>query len=605
MLTVFVATYNGAHTLPRSLDAYCRLQSPEGSWRLVIVDNGSSDETKHIIDSFSDRLPLTYIFEPARGKNSALNSGLSHLQGDLAVFTDDDVLPKPAWLVELRRAADSHGSFSIFGGTVVPSWEAPPEDWILRQVPLGPVFAATDPSWKEGPIAPQFVFGTNMALRAEVFQRGYRFNTEIGPRGRNYSMGSETELTLKLAKAGLRAWHCPQAVVEHIVRKPQLTREWILLRARNFGRGQYRLGLRLGQKSRKFRLGFPKWLIRPIVGEGMRAGYARLMRDPEKCFQHLWNFNYLLGQATEARALRVKRKSSFGRNTAAAKKAFVAVVSRQKAISGAARTVASRLSGFRSRLGTNRKRLSFFGLKHKCPFCYSRLRKFLPFGFSFPVLEAKHVVGAGRRQNALCPVCNSSDRERLVYLYCLSKTEIFRAPSRLLHIAPEQCMANVLMAHANIDYVSADLESPNAMVRMDLTALALPERSFDAIICNHVLEHVADDAAAMRELYRVLKPGGWAILQVPISLSLDATYEDFSIKTASGREEAFGQNDHVRIYAKDYETRLSRACFEVKKFQWVSEPEDFGGAKNLFGLNKEECVYVASKARGCAAGAPV
>ena len=110
------------------------------------------------------------------------------------------------------------------------------------------------------------------------------------------------------------------------------------------------------------------------------------------------------------------------------------------------------------------------------------------------------------------------------------------------------------MAHPNIDYLSADLNSPSAMVKMDITNIKYEDNSFDVIICNHVLEHIPDDRKAMSELYRVLKPGGWAILQVPISLLLNKTYEDPTVTTPEEREKVFGQSDHVRIYAKDYVT---------------------------------------------------
>lgn len=123
--------------------------------------------------------------------------------------------------------------------------------------------------------------------------------------------------------------------------------------------------------------------------------------------------------------------------------------------------------------------------------------------------------------------------------------------------------------HENIDYLTADLLSRDAMIRMDIKDISFPDNAFDAIICNHVLKHIIDDRKAMGQLRRVLKPGGWTILQVPMSLSLDEIYEDFSITTGKGREEAFLQDDYVRIYAKDYVTRLEQAGFKVNVFDWL------------------------------------
>jgi SAM-dependent methyltransferase len=250
---------------------------------------------------------------------------------------------------------------------------------------------------------------------------------------------------------------------------------------------------------------------------------------------------------------------------------------------------------FRSGLKALYTKLRFAGIRYKCPFCGSRLRTLLPHGWSFPVLREKKVVGAGYRQNSLCPVCGSEDRERLLYLYLVHKTDILRKPQTLLHIAPEERVRSVLVSKTNLDYLTADLYKQNVSLRMDVTDIHFPDGSFDAIICNHVLEHVIDDRKAVLELFRVLRPGGWAILQVPVSLSLNSTYEDSSITTPAAREQAFGQRDHVRIYAEDYAARLAQAGFQVNAFKWTAEAEHFGGARNTFGLIEEESVYLASK----------
>lgn len=237
----------------------------------------------------------------------------------------------------------------------------------------------------------------------------------------------------------------------------------------------------------------------------------------------------------------------------------------------------------------------WFGSRYECPLCNSHLKTFLPFGFDFPVLSEKKVVGGGYRPYARCPVCGSLDRERLLYLYLLHKTDIFEKSQKVLHIAPEPDLADILRNQAVVDYLTADLYSKDVMIKMDITNIQFPDNFFDAIICNHVLEHIIDDRKAMSELYRTLKAGGWAILQVPLSLSLEKTYEDFSITTTAGREEAFGQMDHVRIYARDYKDRLEQAGFKVNVFKWVTEAEGFGGRKNRFSLVEEECVFHASK----------
>ena len=229
-----------------------------------------------------------------------------------------------------------------------------------------------------------------------------------------------------------------------------------------------------------------------------------------------------------------------------------------------------------------------------CPFCNKDSSSFLPFGLDIPVLKEKHVVGGGYRLNAVCPNCGSNDRERLVYLYLRKhKKDIFSNKIKVLHVAPEKKLQEALLTNPAIDYLTADIEPSKAMVQMDITDIQYPDNSFNAIICNHVLEHIVEDKKAMAELYRILRPGGWAILQVPVSLSLSKTYEDFSITSAREREKAFGQSDHVRIYARDYKNRLEEAGFDVHVYNFNQE---FGESDlHRYGLVKDEKIYICSK----------
>lgn len=240
------------------------------------------------------------------------------------------------------------------------------------------------------------------------------------------------------------------------------------------------------------------------------------------------------------------------------------------------------------------RRVAYFGVMHACPFCGGRFRSLLPFGHDLPVLQRAGVIGGGRRNHALCPVCWSSDRERLVFLYLQRRTALFSRPHELLHIAPERHLRSALARLPGSRYVSGDLSSADVMVRLDVARSPFSDGSFDAIICNHVLEHVPDDSAAMREILRLLKPGGWALLQVPIGLALAETVEDPSAATPEAREEAFGQRDHVRIYARDYEQRLAAAGFRVEVDGFAAELE--GGEAERYGLDRREKLYVCRKA---------
>ena len=238
-------------------------------------------------------------------------------------------------------------------------------------------------------------------------------------------------------------------------------------------------------------------------------------------------------------------------------------------------------------------RLIHLGNRYYCPVCQSNTRKQEPLGIDFPVIHQKQIIGGGKR-NVLCPVCNSSDRTRLVYLFLKNKTNLFTKNTKLLHIAPEPQLTQIFRKIKTIDYLSADLMMERVMVKMDLTDIKYYDRSFDAIICNHVLEHIPDDMKAMRELFRVLKPGGWAILQVPISKTMTETFEDFSVTEPDEREKVFGQKDHVRIYGQDYVTRLETAGFRVKPFKWT-EDHDIENKENKLNLNKEEVIFYCTK----------
>ncbi len=302
MLTVLLATKDRAQILHEVLDAYCHLEAPAKGWKLVVVDNGSMDQTSRVIASFRGRLPLHSIVEPKLGKNHALNTGLGLMEGELVVFTDDDAFPYTDWLIQLQQAADTHLEYSIFGGSIVPRWEILPPRWV-EWVHLAPAFTLTDPSQADGPIAPYLVFGPNMAIRACVFQTGIRFDPSIGPRGSDYAMGSETELLLRLHSQGHNAWHVGGAVVEHLIRKEQLKKPWAYTRAIRYGRGSYRL-LYAGETFKgRLWMGIPRHLFRDISKEGVLAISAWARSKQEASFRSHWNFNFLRGQAIEARAI--------------------------------------------------------------------------------------------------------------------------------------------------------------------------------------------------------------------------------------------------------------------------------------------------------------
>ncbi len=236
------------------------------------------------------------------------------------------------------------------------------------------------------------------------------------------------------------------------------------------------------------------------------------------------------------------------------------------------------------------------GDRYECPLCGAHLKTLWPRGLDHPVLARYDIIGGGYREHASCPICGSTERERLVYLYLREHTGLGRQPMRLLHVAPEPQLGRLLQGMALVDYLSADLYEEDVMVKMDVTDIQFPDASFDAIICNHVLEHVPDDTQAMREMYRVLKPGGWAILQVPYSELITTSLEDPTLSSPEERARVFGQEDHVRIYARDdYLRRLQDAGFRVTLFRWWEAGAAFGNPENRYGLMPREILFVAHR----------
>jgi len=255
-------------------------------------------------------LPLTYYYEVKPGKNAALNTAIAYVDGDLVVFTDDDVFPRPGWLVCMRAAADKQPSYSLFGGVILPRWEIPAPDWIMEWVELDAVFGLTSSALTEGPTTPDTIWGGNMAVRAYVFNRGFRFDASIGPRGANYAQGSETEFVRRLVQHGYTAWHVHNAEVEHFIRDFQMQKSWILGRAIRFGRGQYRLNYAENSIPTVSWFGAPRYLFRQILEQTVKMLKCMLSFEKERFFRERWKFNYYRGFIIEARTLRKERSSS-------------------------------------------------------------------------------------------------------------------------------------------------------------------------------------------------------------------------------------------------------------------------------------------------------
>lgn len=186
-------------------------------------------------------------------------------------------------------------------------------------------------------------------------------------------------------------------------------------------------------------------------------------------------------------------------------------------------------------------------------------RSFLPYGYG------------NQRNNVLSPSTLSLERHRLLWLYLKNETDFFTAEKKVLHFAPEQAFYKLFRNQKNLNYTTTDLLSPLADVKADICNLPFADASYDLILCNHVLEHIPDDTKAMQELFRVMKPGGMGIFQIPQDLRREKTFEDNTITDRKQRAEIFGQYDHVRVYGRDYFDKLRSIGFTVEEVDYTKQ----------------------------------
>ena len=226
-------------------------------------------------------------------------------------------------------------------------------------------------------------------------------------------------------------------------------------------------------------------------------------------------------------------------------------------------------------------RIIFRGKKYTDPIDDSNYSKFLSYGY-------KTV-----RKNALCPGTLSLERHRLLWLYLDRETNFLSSNLKVLHVAPEQVFYKKFKKLKNWEYFTFDLNSPIADIIGDLISTNFKDEYFDLIICNHVLEHIEDDKSALDEMYRILKYNGISILQVPINVKRENTFEDLSIKSKIQREKYFGQYDHVREYGLDFKDRVEQAGFKVEMINYSKKISQDLVIK--YGLMKDDLIPIGKK----------
>jgi hypothetical protein len=287
-LTVLLASHNGALVLPRTLEGYRYAEAPPVGWKMVVVDSGSTDSTPDILRSFADDLPLESLYEPVPGKNRALNAGLEVVEGDLVILTDDDAIPAPSFLVAWSAYLESHRDFELFGGSIEPLFDSSAPRWLINmRREFAMMFA--ERALPEGATAADQIYGPNMAVRSSVFQRGFRFNEEVGPNALdpNYPMGGETEFCWKVVQSGASCWFAKAPLVKHIVRPEQLTLKSWASRAYRCGRGRAHQIWERGQVIRPPRASLLERLsmLSPLLRHRFKGSSAYYL---EKGFRDEW-----------------------------------------------------------------------------------------------------------------------------------------------------------------------------------------------------------------------------------------------------------------------------------------------------------------------------
>lgn len=261
-ISVILATYKRPTLLSQTLESLCHVRTQGLKWEVIIVDNADDPKTRQVISGFHDRLPVSCLVEVRGGKNNALNKAVEIARGDLFVFTDDDIIADPQWLMEVWEGSRRWPDIAIFGGRIVPLF--PP-----GRVPISSghpffsgAYALLDRDIDEGRCNPKELWGPNLAIRSHIFRDGWRYNPNIGPTGDNYIMGSETELLKRLQKAGMSAVFLPKSLVHHQIRPEQLEVAWLYRRAFKFGRFQ---AVSWGKPDVPYLFGAPRYLYRKLV----------------------------------------------------------------------------------------------------------------------------------------------------------------------------------------------------------------------------------------------------------------------------------------------------------------------------------------------------
>lgn len=285
MLSVVICTWNRASLLRRSLASHVTAHLPSNlPWEIVVVDNGSMDDTANVIKEFAGRLPIRGVYEPKLGLSHARNAGVREARGEYVLWTDDDVIISPNWLISYADAIEQWPEASFFGGPVVPLFDNAPPRWLVEALPvIGNAYALVDLGTEVLPFTQEDVpFGANYAVRMTE-QRRYMYSPELGRRGNHLAGGEETMVVRSILRDGGTGWYLPSAMVHHVISKERQSVHYLRrYYFENSVSGRY-----INAEGVAMLFGRPRWLWRTAVEQELLYRMKRVVAPPKAWAPHL------------------------------------------------------------------------------------------------------------------------------------------------------------------------------------------------------------------------------------------------------------------------------------------------------------------------------
>lgn len=293
-ISVIMPTYNRCEILKKTLSYFCELEKNNFSWEIIVVNNNSSDNTKLVVEGYVAKIPVCHVLEKKQGKNFAVNRGIHAAKGHVLVFVDDDICPEPLWLKEVWSSCLRHPMVKLFGGKVIPSFPNSTSKWITESSFSSFVFGVHMPAQNEGPYEfGRSPVGANCWIRRDVFEAGYFFDENIGPKGEGRLSGSELEFFTRLQQKGISPHYVPSSIVHHRIQKDQTSIKYLLKRSYASGRGFIYIYGFDSQSPMIF--GAPRYLYRQILDSILFSLRFVFKFDKKSLFEEFMTISHRIG----------------------------------------------------------------------------------------------------------------------------------------------------------------------------------------------------------------------------------------------------------------------------------------------------------------------